>query len=94
MSGCSKMRFETRGDANREIRRIKTENRFHSGKAGAKRKSNRKMSAYECPDCGGWHLTTLPKAMQKRIHNKPGWKKAEERKAKRLVNLTSEVRNG
>lgn len=60
---CQKMTFDDNRAALKEMKIIKAEN--NRGGSKRKHKSNKKMSSYYCPDCDGWHLTTMPKNVLK-----------------------------
>lgn len=45
---CSKISFATEAIAKSELRRIKSLDQLHK----------KPYRVYECPDCGGWHLTS------------------------------------
>ena len=48
---CEKLTYPTEKDAKYEIRRIRDREQKNSKKP---------VRAYECDDCGGWHLTSIP----------------------------------
>ena len=63
MSGCGKMVFSTRAEANKHARgSVKKNHRRVAGFNGGARK----MQAYRCRFCGLWHLTSMSKAEQRR----------------------------
>jgi hypothetical protein len=64
---CNKISYETKADALFEIKIIYADRRRFKSTPTRGAKHNRKLSCYLC-DCGKWHLTSLPKAIQKRIY--------------------------
>jgi hypothetical protein len=53
---CAKRRYGSRAKAEKDRIRI-TNNVRRLGMARIPRRS------YECPDCGGWHLTSMERAL-------------------------------
>jgi len=58
---CNKVPFDTKREANQEIKLIKAGNKFRNSRA--QKKSGRKMAPYYCKRCDNWHLTTMPKSV-------------------------------
>lgn len=55
---CQKMAFDTKSDANKYIKILKSSGIFRS-KIAKKRGSHlKKQSAYYCDECKKWHLTS------------------------------------
>jgi hypothetical protein len=58
---CNKVAYPTRGQALDDAKLIGHARRRFNKRYCASPKSGRKLRAYECRHCGGWHLTTQKK---------------------------------
>ena len=54
---CNKMAFPTMAEALKEIKVLRSQ-QIRFSKRHQRRKSGQKMTAYQCPHCGLFHLTT------------------------------------
>lgn len=57
---CEKKTFPTKRDAQQSLKKIRS--------VGIK--GEKPMRAYECPDCSGWHLTSMPYETFKELNPK------------------------
>lgn len=57
---CEKICFPSKGDARRELKRIRERTQEHK----------KPIRVYECEKCSGWHLTSLPYEEWKKRKNK------------------------
>lgn len=55
---CQKVTYETKQQAVEDANFIKHQARHFSKKQQGHHKHGKKLSAYYCKRCGGWHLTT------------------------------------
>ena len=66
---CQKIPYNSKAEADIDIRCIKHESRRFSKKF-SNRKYGRSQTAYLCKRCGQWHTTTVPKSIGKRLNKR------------------------
>lgn len=59
MGGCNKITYETKADAVRHGKEIQIESRNRKKEKRPGKPNAAKLWPYECPMCGGWHLTSM-----------------------------------
>lgn len=57
---CQKVPYPDKSAAKAMIQEIRIHRRYRS-KGPTSPKSGRRSRAYECPRCGEWHITTVPR---------------------------------
>ena len=61
---CEKIKYITQKNAEENIKI------FTSVRSLKKKRKNGKLTCYHCDKCDGWHLTTIPKNVQRKIDKK------------------------
>jgi len=67
---CNKMAFASRSEARAAARDVKRKNSQQGGDRG-RAAGARRLTPYECQRCGSWHLTSIPKVIQRRRFPRP-----------------------